>query len=233
VVLDLADLKDPSMAPGPYARISVADTGCGMDTRTQARIFDPYFTTKGLGKGTGLGLAVVSGVVKSHRGEISVYSEKGRGTAFKVYLPVITPAGSETPAPAASPAPCGSGHILLVDDEEAIVKMEKVVLERLGYQVTARTSSFEALELYRADPQRFDLVITDMTMPQMTGIQLARQLKALRPGTKVILCTGFSEQIDGARAKDLGIEGFILKPILKSEIAVVIREVLEEKNSDE
>ena len=176
VELGIEDLKDQTMSPGPYACLTVADTGTGMEKPVLDRIFDPYFTTKGKGEGTGLGLAVVHGIVTGYGGDIKVYSEPGIGTAFHVYLPVIRSQAEAKEIGTISQVPGGTEHILLVDDEDQIVRMVKQMLERLGYQVTVRTSSIDALEEFRSDPDRFDLVITDMTMPNMTGIQLSQTL---------------------------------------------------------
>lgn len=226
--LDAADLNDSTMKAGTYVCLSVIDTGNGMDEETKAKIFDPYFTTKPVGKGTGLGLSVVHGIVKSHGGEISVYSEPTKGTVIKVYLPLMEPLSELEPKQESLTTPGGHEHILLVDDEQAIVSMEKALLQRLGYVVTGRTSSLEALEAFKANPLRFDLVITDMTMPHMTGTQLAQKIKELRPETKVIVCTGFSEHIDSEKAGQFNIDGFIMKPMLKNEIAIKIRQILNE-----
>ncbi len=215
--------------PGPYIRMMISDTGCGMDRNVMNHIFDPYFTTKPPGKGTGLGLAVVHGIVKSCGGEITVYSKPGTGSAFYVYLPRIANAAEENaPAPAGD-IPCGNERILLVDDEEQIVIMEKKMLETLGYQVTAKTGSLEALEIFRQNPDSFDLVITDQAMPNMPGSRLAENMMQIRPGIPIILCTGFSETFTEKDAKKLGIREFVLKPIVKKDLARTIRRVLKEK----
>jgi CheY-like chemotaxis protein/anti-sigma regulatory factor (Ser/Thr protein kinase) len=210
---------------GPYVRISVRDTGHGMGPDVIKRIFDPYFTTKDKGVGTGLGLAVVQGIVKKYGGVIKVESDLGKGTTFHVYLPTVaasTPAGSERAALIIG----GSERVLFVDDEKMLVDIGKQALERLGYEVVARTSSVEALELFRARPDRFDLVITDQTMPNMTGDELANELIRIRPDIPVIVCTGYSQTIDPKRAAERGIKGFVMKPVLISEIAGAIRKAL-------
>ena len=230
VELGIDDVKGPTMSPGPYACLTVADTGIGMEKPVLDRIFDPYFTTKVKGEGTGLGLSVVHGIVKSFGGDIRVYSETGQGSAFHVYLPVIkTRLEIQAFAPTA-PVQKGDEQILLIDDEEQIVRMEKQMLERLGYQVTVRTSSIDALEAFRSDPERFDLVITDMTMPNMTGIQLSIKLREIRPDIPIILCSGFSEQISGVKLEALGIKGYVMKPVVTSELAKKIREVLDQRD---
>ena len=228
VELGVDDLTDQSMTPGAYVCLTVADTGHGMDQSVISRIFEPYFTTKESGKGTGLGLAVVHGIVKSYKGDIRVYSEPGKGTAFHVYLPVIKSQVGAEKIDAAVIIQTGTERILLVDDEEPIVRLEKQMLERFGYQVAARTSSIEALEAFRAAPDKFDLVITDMTMPNMTGVQLSQKLLEIRPDIPIIICTGFSTKIDDEKAKEFGIRGFVMKPVVMSELAKKIREVLDQ-----
>ncbi len=227
VELGIDDLIDQSMIPGPYVCLTVADTGVGMNKAVMDRIFDPYFTTKEKDKGTGLGLAMVHGIVKSYKGDIRVYSEPGEGTAFHVYLPMIkTQAETEKTENLAS-VRRGTERILLIDDEESIIRMETQMLERLGYHVTPRASSVDALEAFQAAPDKFDLVITDTTMPNMTGVQLSQKLLEIRADTKIIICTGFSEQINEETAKLMGINGFVMKPVIKSELAKKIREVLD------
>lgn len=211
---------------GNYIKLAVSDTGHGMAAEVKERIFDPFFTTKERGKGTGMGLAVVHGIVKSHGGTITVKSVPERGTTFELFLPVsqniekvTTDAGAELPT--------GNERILFVDDEKTLVDLGRQMLERLGYSVDSRTSSIEALELFKTQPDKFDLVITDMTMPNLTGEKLARELMRIRADLPVILCTGFSEQISESRAKKLGIKEFILKPLLMNKLAVTVRGVLD------
>ena len=222
------DLTNPSMTPGAYVCLTVADTGPGMDQSVINRIFEPYFTTKANGKGTGLGLAIVHGIVKSYKGDIKVYSQPGEGTAFHVYLPVIKSEVEAGEIDTITPAQKGTERILLVDDEEPIVRMEKQMLERLGYDVTERTSSIDALEGFRKAPDTFDLVITDLTMPNMTGDKLAKELINIRSDIPVILCTGFSEKMSKETAEALGFKGYLMKPIIKSDLARTVRRVLDE-----
>jgi len=223
---------DISLSPGRYIHLMVADTGSGIEREVLKRIFDPYYTTKEEGKGTGLGLAVVHGIIKEHCGDIRVSSELGKGSVFHVYLPLIEIKDKEKEI-APKPIPMGNERVLLVDDEETIVHMAKRMLEWLGYQVTARTSSIEALEAFRAQPGKFDLVITDMTMPNMSGEILSEELKKIRSDIPVILCSGFSERISKERTLELGIEGFLMKPIVMSDLAKTIREVLDNIDNDE
>ncbi|MBW2592921.1 MAG: PAS domain S-box protein [Deltaproteobacteria bacterium] len=227
VELTVEDVEDSAVVPGPHVCLTVADTGPGMDHGVMARIFDPYFTTKEEGKGTGLGLAVVHGIVKSHGGHISVYSEPGKGTEFHVYLPVIKKESAPDKIAADSPIQKGTERILLVDDEDVIVQMGRLMLERLGYHVTARTGSIDTLALFRTHPDEFDLVITDMTMPNMTGDKLATKLIKIRPDIPIILCTGFSELMSKEKAAALGIKGFLMKPMVMKDFSNVIRKVLD------
>jgi CheY-like chemotaxis protein len=207
----------------------VADTGVGMDKNLTDKIFDPFFTTKEIGKGTGMGLSVVHGIVTAMGGAIQVYSEPGKGTEFQVFLPVVKTLSEKqaTNSHAQAQIQGGTEQILLVDDEEAILSMEKRMLERLGYQVTSRFSSLEALEAFRTNPDKFDLVITDMAMPNMAGDKLSAELTKIRPDIPVLLCTGFSETMSEEKAAALGIKGFIFKPIVMKDLAQKIREVLD------
>jgi CheY-like chemotaxis protein len=218
-----ADLK-----PRPYLNLTVSDTGHGMTPEVLKRIFDPFFTTKEKSEGTGMGLSVVHGIVNSYGGTINVYSEPGEGSSFEVFLPAIE-RGLEPEKRVEKPIPMGTEHILFIDDEQPMVEMGKQLLETLGYEVTARTSSIEGLELFKAQHDKFDLVITDMTMPNMTGRDLANELMSIRPHIPIILCTGFSEQIDEHKAKDMGITAFVMKPIIMREMASTIRQVLDKK----
>jgi signal transduction histidine kinase len=211
---------------GPHLHLSVRDEGVGMEPSVLERIFEPYYTTKEPGKGTGLGLSVIHGIVKNHGGFITVESATGRGSTFHVYLPTLEDAEAEIEAAAGAARSGGSERILLVDDEPQIVDMEKKLLEKLGYRVIGCTSSAEALETFARQPDQFDLVITDMTMPQMTGDRLARQILDIRPGIPVILCTGYNEMISEDKAAAMGIRKFILKPVDKEELAAGIRSAL-------
>ncbi|MCK5164174.1 MAG: response regulator, partial [Desulfobacula sp.] len=179
------------------------------------------------GKGTGMGLSVVHGIVTGMNGAIKVYSEPGQGTQIYVYLPVIENSSEKQETLAPEPIPGGTAQILLVDDEEGIIKMERQILERLGYQVTSHTSSIEALEAFRADPDKFDLVITDMAMPNMPGDKLSAQLVKIRPDIPILLCTGFSETMSEEKAASMGIRGFLLKPIVMKDFAQKIHEILD------
>ncbi|UCD82410.1 MAG: response regulator [Desulfobacterales bacterium] len=211
---------------GDYICLRVEDTGHGMSETIMKRIFDPFFTTKDVDKGTGMGLAVVHGIVKSHGGAISVQSEPGKGTAFEVFLPIIK--SLITPfADNGSEVPTGHERVLFVDDEKSLADLGRQMLERLGYSVECRTSSIEALELFKTRPDQFDLVVTDMTMPNLTGEKLARQIMRVRPEIPVIICTGFSEQISEESARDLGISAFILKPLVLDKLARTVRSVLD------
>ncbi len=217
----------PQIAPGAYIRLKVSDTGNGIDPKIIDRIFDPFFTTKEVGKGTGLGLATVHGIVSVLNGTITVESLLGKGTTFTVYLPRLT-ANDCTFETVKTALPRGRGeHILLVDDEDAIVRLSKQLLERLGYKVTCRTESTQALLTFKQDPHLFDLIITDYTMPDMTGIQLAEEIFRIKPDIPMILCTGYSEIISEEKARKIGIREYIMKPVVKNEIAGIIRKVLD------
>ncbi|MGZ3647561.1 MAG: PAS domain S-box protein, partial [Syntrophales bacterium] len=218
----------PDLKPGPYVRLTVGDTGHGVDPSILERIFDPYFTTKGPGEGTGMGLAVVQGIVKRHGGMITVQSEIGKGTSFHLLFPRIEQEIAQE-AMVAEVLPRGRERILFVDDEKPLVDLGKGMLESLGYSVTIKTNSLEALETFRAQPDAFDLTITDVTMPGMTGIELAKELMAIRSDIPIILCTGFSELIDEKHAKEMGIREFVMKPFVIGKHAKAIRKVLEEK----
>jgi PAS domain S-box-containing protein len=232
VTLQKIDLDETStrsridLKPGPYVKLVVSDTGHGMDESVKERIFEPFFTTKPKEEGSGMGLSVVHGIVKGLGGAISVYSELGLGTTFNVYFPRIE---TETEDQAKAPViiPTGTERILYVDDERMLVEITNETLESLGYQVTATTDSMEALELFRTNPEKFDLVITDMTMPKITGETLARECLRIRPDIPVILCTGFSELITEEKAREAGIRGYIMKPLLVGDLAKAIRKVLD------
>jgi two-component system cell cycle sensor histidine kinase/response regulator CckA len=223
-----ATAQHSDLNPGPYVHLTVADTGQGMNPEIKGRIFDPYFTTKDIGKGTGLGLSVVHGIVKNHGGAISVNSELGKGTTFEIYFPVVeTEAVTETETD--EKLPTGNERILFVDDEGSMVYVARNRLERLGYQVEAKTSPEEALKLFRDIPNQFDLVITDMSMPEMTGDRFVQEILKIRPDIPTILCTGYSEKIDKQKAKEMGIRQYIEKPIKRSVLAKMVRKILDEK----
>ena len=213
---------------GPYLELSVSDTGHGIPPNTLERIFDPFFTTKEKSEGTGMGLAVVHGIVGSYEGKIIAESKAGIGSTFKIYLPAVE--RDDAPQPKAEEfIATGTERILYVDDEPALVKIGKRMLESLGYKVTGRTSSIEALQLFKAKSDCFDLIITDMTMPNMTGEQLARELMRINPEIPVILCTGYSTQINQHKATAMGIRALVSKPVLKKDFAEAIRKVFDKK----
>lgn len=215
--------------PGHYVQLLVKDTGLGIAPAALERIFDPFFTTKEMGVGTGLGLSVVHGIVKSHGGAVTVESRPGEGATFRVLLPAMgTTLGPE--AAATAPPPPGRERILIVDDEPELAMVAKQMLEFLGYEVEFCTNGIEALETFRRhlEENPFHLVVTDMTMPRLTGEDLARELLSLQPNLPIVLCTGFSERMDVRRAKKLGIRGFLMKPVVASELAGMIREMLDD-----
>ncbi len=217
----------PEMVPGDYVVLTVRDTGCGMEPDTIDRIFDPFFTTKSLGDGTGLGLSVVHGIIKSYDGHVAVKSEVETGSTFHIYLPRIERQvnleGEE-----AGGTKGGQERVLFVDDEDILVDLNRERLNRLGYDVAATTSSTEALEIFKKEPDRFDLIITDYTMPYHTGMDLAKEFQRIRPDIPIILCTGHNERISPETAKAAGIRGFLVKPQSKDQMALAIRRVLDE-----
>ncbi|MBI4774027.1 MAG: response regulator [Deltaproteobacteria bacterium] len=221
----------PSLKPGNYLKLTVSDTGIGMDQETLARIFDPFFTTKEVDKGTGMGLAVAHGVVKSHGGEITAGSEPGHGSTFTVYLPVFEGTASSHPISGDESLPTGTERVLLVDDEEVLVDLEGQTLEGLGYRATTFTSSTAALEYFKAHANDFDLVITDYTMPKMTGLSLSQELLRIRPELPIIITTGFSRNLTEEKARSVGIKRVLMKPLGRSMLAKAVRHVLEHQKS--
>ncbi len=217
----------PGLNPGPYLKLSIRDTGCGIPAAVLPRIFEPFFTTKARSEGTGMGLAVVMGIVQSHKGAVDVQSAVGQGTRFDVFMPIIASNDAGDVLLPDAAAPTGRERILLVDDETILVELGERMLSRLGYRVTACSSSDEGLRLFTADPFRFDLVITDLTMPAMTGDRLAKQLIAVRPDIPIILCSGYSEQISREEARAFGIKEYVLKPISLCHLANAVRRVLD------
>jgi len=215
------------MTPGQYACLTIADTGKGMDKALIEKIFNPFFTTKEKGKGTGMGLSVVHGIVAGMGGTVQAYSEPGKGTQFYVYFPIEKSSFVKYSIQTHETIQYGTETILLVDDEDAILSMEKQMLGRLGYQVTSRISSIEALEAFRNSPDKFDLVITDLAMPNMPGNKLSAELIKIRPDIPILLCTGFSETMSEEKVVSLGIKGFILKPIVMMDLSQKIRDVLD------
>ena len=210
--------------PGRYVKLTVSDTGHGMSQETIDQIFDPYFTTKPVGEGSGLGLAVVRGIVKRHQGAIGVMSEPGEGTSFEVLLPA---AAVESRVKVPGPVPKGSERVLFVDDEPALSEMGKRMLEHLGYRVSATNDPVEALDLFRSDPDGFDLIVTDYTMPRMTGFDLTEEILRIRPDIPVILCTGYGESVTREKARNAGIRVFLVKPLTRQDLAEAVRHVLD------
>ncbi len=214
------------LAPGPYLMLSVSDTGHGMDPSVMEHIFEPYFSTKSKEEGTGLGLAVTHGIVKAFDGDIRVTSKPGKKTVFKLYFPLIKDKASAAGTPSEL-IPKGNEHILLVDDEKAVAEAGRRTLVHLGYTVTVKTNSTEALETFRSQPDIFNLVITDMTMPHLTGDRLAQKLMLIRPEIPVILCTGYDKRLTMEKAKAFGLCELLQKPVAKHDLAVAIRRALD------
>jgi two-component system cell cycle sensor histidine kinase/response regulator CckA len=229
VILDTETVKKyQDINPGIYLRLTVSDTGHGMSGKVIKHIFEPYFTTKETGEGTGMGMAVTHGIVKSCGGDISVTSDPGKGTTFNVLFPKIEEK-AELEKELKEKIPGGSERVLLVDDETSLIDAGTQILKRLGYDVVGITDAVAALETVRKDPDRFHLIISDLTMPQLTGIQLAEEIKKINPGISIILCSGFSASLTSEQIKTLGINDFITKPFIRSELAQVIRRVLDRK----
>jgi CheY-like chemotaxis protein len=214
------------LPPGSYLKLTVSDTGCGMPSDIQEHIFDPFFTTKEIGEGIGLGLAVVHGIINSHHGGITIESEPGKGTTFQIFFPVteeVIPQEMHTKDE--SDVKEGNEHILLVEDEPALLKVYKTALIQLGYHITTQNNGVEALDTFRANPDQFDMVLTDQAMPHMTGEQLSQELLNLRPDIPIILMTGYSDSISEKRAQALGIRRFLKKPFKLVVLAHVIRKI--------
>jgi CheY-like chemotaxis protein len=215
------------LAPGRYLKISVSDTGSGIPPEVMDSIFEPYFTTKDVDQGTGMGLAVVHGIVAGCGGAITVDSTPGKGTEFTILIPTVEQTDGYSPPEDVEPSD-GTERILFIDDENAVVRVARQILERSGYRVTAFTDEAEALGLFRANPNDFDLVITDMAMPHMTGDKVAAEMKQVRPNIPVILCTGYSQRISGKSAAQMGVSALAHKPLAKAELVKTVRNVLDD-----
>ncbi|BHH81829.1 PAS domain S-box protein [Desulforhopalus sp. 52FAK] len=226
IVVEDSELETSRIPSGEYVELTITDNGPGIDPTIIDNIFEPYFTTKGVGEGSGLGLAMVKGIVESYGGDIAAHSELSKKTSFTIRLPMVTGKRKEDFAPI-SPVASGTERILLVDDEPPLARMGSRMLESLGYIVTIRTSSYEALELFKEKPEAFDLLITDMTMPSMTGDMLSMEVRKIRQDIPIVICTGYSNKINNLMAKQVGIEAFIYKPLNKADLAKTIREVLD------
>ena len=223
-------LSETGLTPGNYLELIVADTGVGIKPETVDRIFDPYFTTKTQDEGSGLGLSIVHGIIENHKGKIQVTSEPGVGSRFKVYLPVVESIETKPKLRQAMELVGGTEQILIIDDDRSIVGLEQEFLVNLGYQVKSFTNSAEALAAFKADPMKFDLVLTDQTMPHFTGADLSRKMMTIRPDIPIILLTGYSELINQKDARAKGIKQFLTKPVDLNQLAVAIRTVLDEQS---
>lgn len=221
-----------------YLCLSIQDNGIGITPEIKQKIFDPYFTTKEIGKGSGLGLSVVHGIVKNYKGEIQVESQLGKGTIFNIFLPITTKSAEFSKVQKDEPSFVGAEKILFVDDEKSIVKLVTRVFERAGYDITGEQDSFKAFDMFKADPERYDLIITDMAMPGLLGSDLAQKILNIRPDIPIILCSGYSEKLEREKAKLLNVKAFIDKPILVKDLTAKVREILDEfkgeheKNTD-
>jgi PAS domain S-box-containing protein len=228
VLLGAEDIDGMHLQPGQYLKLEISDTGGGINEDTRNRIFEPYFTTKAKGEGTGLGLAVVHGIVTNLRGDIVLRSEPGKGTVFAVYLPAVAQVQGKSSGDGGEEQKNGGGErLLVVDDDPSIVEVYSQMFTGLGYEVTAFTDSVAALDEFRSEPAGFDLIVTDMTMPVMTGAELTGKVLAIKPGMPIVLCTGFSDLIDEEKAKSIGISAFVSKPASRKQMAATVRMVLD------
>ena len=239
IFLDTVDIDEKTdtrfaeIHPGKYLELTVKDSGKGIEPKIRERIFDPYFTTKEIGMGTGMGLAVVHGIVTNHNGKILVNSEPGKGTSISILLPVVTGVTEPQKEPDRQTSlPTGNETILFVDDEFSIVESNKMLLEKIGYTVREFTNPLEALSAFKSDPNSFDLVISDVTMPKMNGVDLSKNLRKIRPDIPVIICSGHSSHMDEEKALKLNINAYTMKPVTASQIAVLIRKVLADQNGN-
>jgi CheY-like chemotaxis protein len=234
VVISQVHLSDrdirlhPGLLPGDYLKLSVQDTGPGIPAEIIQKIYDPYFTTKEKGKGTGLGLSVVHGIVKRYGGAVHAYSEPRVGATFNVYIPTVENQPVEVNQEVFE-LPRGNEHILLVDDEPSLIDVGRQLLEKQGYRVSTAAGSMSALEIFRHSPKDVDLVLTDMTMPDMTGDKLAVEMLKIRPDLPIILATGYSVAITAEKAQKMGIRAFIHKPVVEADLARIVRHVLDEE----
>ena len=217
----------PELDSGRYLRIAISDTGTGMDEETARRVFEPFFTTKKKGEGTGMGLSVVQGIVRSFRGTIKLDTEPGKGSAFTIIFPTVEKAAVAQTTQSDEELPTGTECIIVVDDEEDILDMTKRTLESLGYTAVTAASAIQALAIFRQDPGKFDLVVTDQVMPVMSGEDLSRELIALRPDLPILLVTGFPDNFTEDKARDIGIREFLLKPLATADLATAIRRNLD------
>ena len=217
-----------TIEPGEYVKISVTDTGVGMDRATREKIFDPFFTTKEIGRGTGLGLASAHGIIKNHSGFINVYSEKGHGTTFNIYLPASEKEAIEERKPAGDTLR-GSETVLFVDDEDMIIEVAGELFEQLGYNVLTAKNGKEAIELYEENKEHIDIVLLDMIMPDMSGSDTYDKMRKINPDIKVLLSSGYSINGQATEIMDRGCNGFIQKPFKMKELSQKLREILDEK----
>ncbi len=224
--------RHENLSPGNYLKLTVRDTGHGIDPKIIDRIIDPYFTTSSMAEASGMGLAVVHGIVKHHNGAITAASEPGKGSVFEVLFP-LTENQAEAGIEKTPVLPSGNEKILFIDDDASLVKMAKRMLENHGYQVETKNDPVEALDVVRSEPGRFDLIITDMTMPKMTGDTLAQEILSIRPDMPIILCSGFNKNIDADKARALGIRRYIEKPLNMSDFVAAVRRVLDEAKRDD
>ncbi|MCK4501898.1 MAG: response regulator, partial [Desulfuromonadales bacterium] len=235
ISLETVELQQPDIpaqyesSPGIYAKISIQDTGCGIPAEDIDKIFDLFFSTKGVDEGTGIGLSTVHGIVNQHGGLIKASSALGEGTTFELYFPIVEEIGAIETKPEHEDIPKGTERILFIDDEEMLANVGKEILSGVGYKITSMTDSTAALNLFTANPEQFDLIITDQTMPNLCGTDLIRKIKEIRPELPTIICTGYSRKINADQAKQQGINAFCLKPLNLQELLQTVRQVLDEQ----
>ena len=226
--LETKDLPaDKNLSPGGYLNLMIKDNGVGINKDTLKKIFDPFFTTKPVNEGSGMGLSIVHGIIENHSGFITVDSVAGQGSTFQIYLPIIEKAENKPKLFPAEKTPRGNERILFVDDEELLVQATTKILAHQGFHVTAETSSIKALSLFQTNPEQFDLVITDQTMPALSGTELIAEMRKIKPNLLSILCTGNSVEVSEVKAKELGIQAFCLKPLSLTQLAKTVRKVLD------
>ncbi len=233
--LDMSQQQIPLQAaspPGHYARLSVIDTGCGMSNDILDKIFDPFFTTKSIDQGTGMGLATVQGIIDQHTGFTKVNSNLSTGTTFELYFPLLTEQHDQLATPPEKHMPGGTEHILFVDDDAMLTELSEVMLSDMGYRVSTSTDSRRALQLFCSAPTTFDLLITDQTMPGLTGFELIQEALKIRPNLPTILCTGYSSKISEQDAKLMGVSAYCMKPLEMMDFLQTVRTVLDQTRNN-
>ncbi|PIE61972.1 MAG: hypothetical protein CSA29_00565 [Desulfobacterales bacterium] len=226
IMLKENDLAELDLSEGKHVQLIIADNGYGIPRKLIPQVFDPYFTTKEKGKGTGLGLAVAYGIIKEYNGDITVESQAGKGCVFSIYLPIVEKDAVNILGKSEPELPTGKERILVVDDEKVVAEVETQILKRLGYDAISYHDSLSTLERFKHNPNEFDLIVSDMSMPKMTGYRLAKEILATRPDMPIIICTGFSDKLDKEKLAMIGVKGVLMKPVMKSDLAQMVKKVL-------